>query len=346
MVKKELIMKKISLLILFTFILMSNIYAQNPDFLFMVEQAIKAPSGHNTQPWLFKVNESNIEIHPNFEKSLPIVDFDNRELFVSLGCATENLCIAASCMGYEASVSNNNEGLITIDLTKSDSVLPNSLFEQIAERQTNRSVYNRNIVPIDTIGILERLPYELGTNVRFYKAGTQDFDIISSFVYQGNSVQMQNEGFKQELREWMRYNKKHQNETNDGLSYAVFGAPNLPIFIVKPIMSRAVNEKKQNKGDKKKIESSSHFILFTTNSNTIDEWINLGRSLERFLLKSTELGIVHAYLNQPNEIRELSEQMVKALNISDEHPVVLLRIGYGDKMPYSKRKEINEVIIK
>ena len=25
-----------------------NIHAQNPDFLFMVEYAIKAPSGHNT----------------------------------------------------------------------------------------------------------------------------------------------------------------------------------------------------------------------------------------------------------------------------------------------------------
>lgn len=346
MVKKELIMKKINLLILFTFILMSNIYAQNSDFLFMVEQAIKAPSGHNTQPWLFKLNESNIEIHPNLEKSLPIVDFDNRELFVSLGCATENLCIAASYMGYETSVSNNNEGLITINLTKSDSILPNPLFDQIAERQTNRSVYNRNIVPVDTIEILERLPYELGINIHFYKIGTQDFVVISNFVYQGNSAQMQDERFKQELREWMRYNKKHQNETSDGLSYAVFGAPNLPMFIVKPIMSRAVNEKSQNKGDKKKIESSSHLVLFTTNSNTIDAWINLGRSLERFLLKSTELGIVHAYLNQPNEIRELSGQMAKMLDIPDEYPIVLLRIGYGDKMPYSKRKEINEVLIK
>ena len=28
-----------------------NIHVQNPDFLFMVEYAIKAPSGHNTQPW-------------------------------------------------------------------------------------------------------------------------------------------------------------------------------------------------------------------------------------------------------------------------------------------------------
>ena len=37
-----------------------NIHAQNPDFLFMVEYAIKAPSGHNTQPWLFRINENSI----------------------------------------------------------------------------------------------------------------------------------------------------------------------------------------------------------------------------------------------------------------------------------------------
>ncbi len=40
------------------------------DFLFMIEQATKAPSGHNTQPWLFKTRAQSIEIHPDFDKSL------------------------------------------------------------------------------------------------------------------------------------------------------------------------------------------------------------------------------------------------------------------------------------
>ena len=92
-----------------------NIHVQNPDFLFMVEYAIKAPSGHNTQPWLFRINENNIEIHPNFDRALPVVDFDNRELFISLGCALENLCITALEKGYDydvetKSLSINEEG--------------------------------------------------------------------------------------------------------------------------------------------------------------------------------------------------------------------------------------------
>ena len=48
---------------------------------------------------------------------------------------------------------------------------------------------------------------------------------------------MQNEAFKSELKSWMRFNKKHQDQTHDGLSYAVFGAPNVPRFIAEVVMS-------------------------------------------------------------------------------------------------------------
>ena len=36
--------------------------------------------------------------------------------------------------------------------------------------------------------------------------------------------------FKRELKSWMRFNKNHVRATSDGLSYAVFGAPNLPVL--------------------------------------------------------------------------------------------------------------------
>ena len=50
-----------------------------PDFIYMMEQAVKAPSGHNTQPWLFRVQKDRIQILPDMSKSLPAVDPDNRE---------------------------------------------------------------------------------------------------------------------------------------------------------------------------------------------------------------------------------------------------------------------------
>lgn len=325
---------------------MTKLNTQHPDYLFMIEQAVKAPSGHNTQPWLFKVGEANIRILPNFDRTLPVVDPDYRELFISLGCATENLCLAASQKGYTARLDISDEGIITIYLTKDTAVDTDPLFNQIHIRQTNRSVYNGRIIPADTIGLLKSVLNTSTVRASFYENGTQQFDQVAGYIIRGNELQMQDSGFTDELKSWMRYNKKHQDETNDGLSYAVFGAPNMPRFIVKPIMSRMLNDRTQNKGDRKKIASSSHFVLFTTTSNTPEGWIHLGILLERFLLKSTKLGIVHAYANQPNEVSELAAGMAATLRIPDgEYPAVLLRIGYGERMAYSKRMAMHKVIL-
>lgn len=338
-------MKKACLLITMIFVYMTNTNAQHPDYLFMIEHAVKAPSGHNTQPWLFRVNEDNIQILPNYDKSLPIVDPDNRELFISLGCAAKNLSIAASQKGYDTDMNISDEGIITIHLKKDDIVEPNVLFEQLAIRQTNRGVYNERIISSDTIRLLESVFEGSAFKAYFYKNGTPEFSSIADHVIAGNVLQMQDKAFTDELKSWMRFNKRHQNATNDGLSYAAFGAPNLPLFIGKPIISGHLNAKSQNKGDRKKIASSSHFALLTITSNTPEEWVQLGIIMERFLLITTELGIAHAYMNQPNEISELSGAMIEALNISGEYPVILFRIGYGEILPYSKRKDIKEVIL-
>ncbi len=324
---------------------MNNVLAQNADYLFMIEHAIKAPSGHNTQPWLFKIHESGIDIYPDFTKSLPVVDPDNRELFVSLGCATENLCVAANHKGYRENVTVTDNGVIKITLSKDSLNMASPLFSQIPIRQTNRSIYNGDFVPDDSIALLKSSCTESCIGVHFFKNGTPEYEVISEMVYAGNRIQMRNKKFKEELQLWMRYNKKHQDATKDGLSYAVFGAPNIPRFIAKPIIATAINERAQNKNDRKKIESSSHFILFTTSKNTIEQWIDLGRTLERILLMTTKMEISHAYLNQPNEVSELSLEMAKRLGLSNEYPTVLIRIGYGEKMPYSLRRNIESCIL-
>ena len=50
---------------------MSKIFAQDTDCLFLIEQAVKAPSGHNTQPWTFRIKETEIDILPDFTKRCP-----------------------------------------------------------------------------------------------------------------------------------------------------------------------------------------------------------------------------------------------------------------------------------
>ena len=116
--------------------------AQTADFLTLITAATQAPSGHNSQPWWFETSEHSIVIKPNFEKALPAVDSQHRELFISLGCALENLCLEASQLHYHTEVSISDEGVITVGLQQSATVTPNPLAEVIAKRQTNRSEYD------------------------------------------------------------------------------------------------------------------------------------------------------------------------------------------------------------
>ena len=320
----------------------NNISSAN--FEFLVAQAVKAPSGHNTQPWKFRQNGSVVEIHPDFDRRLPVVDPDDRGLFVSLGCATENLCLAAQNIGYESSVAVGDTGVIAVALTEEMDIKSNPLFEQIDLRQTNRSIYTGEEIALDVLKRLQAIRSEDGVSVHYYARQTKQFNDIEQYVLQGNTRQMQNEAFKAELKSWMRFNKKHQDQTLDGLSYAVFGAPNVPRWMAEPIMSMAINAKTQNKADREKIASASHLVLFTTRENSRREWVDLGRTLQRFLLTATELGIAHAYLNQPNEEAEIASEMARTLGLDGEYPTILLRIGYGKQQAYSKRRPIGDVI--
>ena len=42
------------------------------DYLFMIEQAIKAPSGHNTQPWKFRLYSDQSTSCPIFPEHFPL----------------------------------------------------------------------------------------------------------------------------------------------------------------------------------------------------------------------------------------------------------------------------------
>lgn len=69
--------------------------------------AMLAPSGHNTQPWRFRVASGRIEILPDFARRTPVVDPDDHHLFVGLGCAAENLALAAGAQGHPGTLSFN-----------------------------------------------------------------------------------------------------------------------------------------------------------------------------------------------------------------------------------------------
>ena len=105
----------------------------------LIQYATMAANGHNAQAWKFAVGEGEITLLPDRSRRLAVVDPEDRELWISLGCALENLLIAARASGYDAEVSYpDGQEFVRVKL-EPDLPLPDPLFEAIPLRQNTRS---------------------------------------------------------------------------------------------------------------------------------------------------------------------------------------------------------------
>ncbi len=82
--------------------------SKEPAIPELVRYATLAASGHNTQPWRFRIGDNRIEVLADFSRRTPVVDPDDHHLFASLGCAAENLAIAARACGRSGELSFND----------------------------------------------------------------------------------------------------------------------------------------------------------------------------------------------------------------------------------------------
>ena len=54
-----------------------------PPLRDIVELACRAPSVHNTQPWLWRLDGDRIELHADRRRQLPVADPSGRNLVIS-----------------------------------------------------------------------------------------------------------------------------------------------------------------------------------------------------------------------------------------------------------------------
>ncbi len=307
----------------------------------LISFAICAPSGHNSQPWKFQIVGNTIVISPDFSKRLQVVDSSDKELFISLGCALENMQIAATNYGYTSDY-EYTDGKIVVTFTKSDSCAADTLFAHIKTRHTHRGSFTGKKIPQEQIDALKSIDNK---SVAIFASGTPQADCICRGIAEGNDIQMSDTAFKRELLSWMRFNKKHIEQTQNGLCYNVLGFPATPKFMGKKIVKTCLKPDSQNKTDDKVNASASHFCLLCTDGKSEKDYIALGKTLERLLLTVCGSGLAYNFSNQPCEIPALTEKLRSELNIAG-HPSILLRLGYGGE-PKSRapRESVESVMV-
>lgn len=80
--------------------------------------------------------------------------------------------------------------------------------------------------------------------------------------------------------------------------------------------------------------------------DTPADWVKTGQAFQRFGLTAAKLGISHAHLNMPCEVKEVRQKLITELGLESKNPLLLIRYGFAAKMPYSMRRPIEEVIVK
>jgi len=315
-------------------------------FIEIIKDATRAPSGHNTQPWKFQVNGSQIILTPDYSRRLTIVDPDDHALFISLGCALENLSLSAKAHGFTPTVTmnfQNGQDEIDCDLKKSDIEPKDPLYEAIYTRQCTRNKYDPT--PIDQYILDQMVAGATSDAVEVILfTDRQQIKALEPFIIEGSNLQFENEQFVDELVSWIRFNKKKAEANGDGLWASSTGSPNVPKFIGRMAVKNFTSAKSEAKRWKNLIEKTAGFALFVAKENTKTNWVQLGRSFQRFGLKATQLGINHAHVNMPCEEMTVRKKMAAHLNLDSAQPLLLIRFGYSEKMPYSFRRPVEEVL--
>lgn len=313
------------------------------DYKVLVRYATLAASSHNTQPWIFKLEANRIRVLPDLSRRCPAVDPDDHHLYASLGCATENLLLAAQAAGlkghcrFDASATG-----VQIDLEEAEAV-SSALFDAIPVRQCSRSEYDGEPLSAREMEQLQNAGH--GDEVSMLQmTSMEQKDLVTDYVARGNEAQFADPAWAHELKSWIRFNRKEAVRSGDGLYGPAMGNPPVPRWLGSLAMKGTFSAKNQNKKDKRHIRSSSAIAVIYSEVDDIPHWIDAGRCYQRLALQAAALGLRTAFINQPVEVAKLRHEFAHAIGIGDRRPDLIVRIGHGPEMPRSLRRPVDDVI--
>jgi hypothetical protein len=316
-----------------------------PDIAELIRYATLAANSHNTQPWKFRIAANNaIDILPDPTRATPVVDPDDHHLFVSLGCAAENLAIAAGATGRpgEIVVEPGDDSAARFVFSAGNAT-PDPLFDAIPRRQSTRADYDGRAVAAADLAAIERAAAEPGTRMILVTDRAQ-MNRIRDLVVAGNDRQMTDPAFRAELKRWIRFNPASAATTGDGLFSASSGNPSVPDFLASPVFDAFVTASSESEKAARQIDSSAGLAIFLGDRADSAHWIRIGRACQRFALTATSLGLKHAFLNQPIEVADLRPELAALVGEAGKRPDLLVRFGYGPELPFSPRRPVTAVL--
>lgn len=318
---------------------------------FLLNYAVLAPSGHNTQPWFFTIRDDVIELYADRTRILPVVDPHQRELIISCGAALFYLRLAMLHFGYEDVVeyfkifpdSINPYLLARISLggRLNSTAEHHFLFRAIQNRHTSRVPFTPGEMPLSLI-----LELEAAASAEYCWLEVipeQLRQAVINLIVKGDRLQMADPLFRRELAQWVRGG---HSPSHDGMpAYSQGINPHLDA--ITPLVAFTIGSfdlgEFQSHKDRHLAQTAPILAVLSTDGDTPQNWLAAGQALARVLLQANGNGVQASFLNQPIEIRDLRLQLQKILN-TESCPQILLRMGYGKDGKSTPRRSVDEVV--
>jgi nitroreductase len=305
----------------------------------LLTAAAMAPSMHNTQPWRFAVAEHVVEVWLDRSRALPAEDPQGRALHVSAGAVLHNLRVASAHLGYAADVvalpdpaQPDLAGRVRVDVSSSPEPALGGQFGAIAARHTNRAPFAERAVPAGDIDVLVQAAESEGVHLQ---AVTDPDDVhrLLSLAYDAERDDAVEEARIKERQTWVGGDRDREGVPSSALGPRSHDRR-------APVRDLAVSREDRLR-PKARFESHPVLLVLSTRQDHPADWVVAGIGLQRVLLEATVRGLATSFMNQALEHPDL-RWMVRDPLSGTGHPHMVLRVGYGEEVPATPRRPVEE----
>jgi len=302
---------------------------------FIVGYAILAPSARNTQPWRFEVKDDTVNLYADFSRRLTVADPNMLQLYISLGCALENLLLAARHFGFSCSIdylpiTEDNEVVVKVLCTVAGASRASTLFRSIPLRHTQHGNYDGRPLTPSVIEKLNACATDPALRLLFVQKAPVKA-AVAKLLLRADALALANPAYRQELAESI-------GSGNLGQSWLV---SQLGQFA----LAHLDMEKSIKKRDQDALASSPAFGLISGEKATRTFQVKAGQLLQKLNLTAHKLGICMQPVSVLLETTEVNAAFTKLFRAGGV-PLLPFRIGYADEPDHATpRRPLEEVLL-
>ncbi len=337
--------------------------ASYPDpRLELVHAAILAANPHNTQPWRFKVDAAGISLFADRSRRLGDMDPIERELMVGLGCALENLLVAARQHGQRPQLTLLPDPADPTHVARV--ALPGGgpavdpCYAVLAKRCTNRGAYADRALPQAQLAQLSALAQDAPGRQLRWLTSAADKARFAQMTLEATRAIVADLGMSRASYRWYRHTRAEIDTHRDGLTLDAQALGGLTTAAAK-LLPRPSRERSDDYwiGSTRDRQCKAVAAFGLLSSERLDDpaqQLAVGRAYQRLHLQATRLGLGMQPLNQAAERRDREHQQsltpvfgkkLATFVGPDRHAQMLFRIGYPQvSVHHSPRRSLQAVV--